>query len=62
MPIHTSICPKCHQEQKMQKSKKLENDSKELIQKLKSKKILMTKNLQQAFYIKKRMTYLVFFI
>lgn len=61
LPIHTSICPDCKHDQKMQKSKKIQNESKEIIQKLKKKKTLISKNLQQAFSIKKRITFLVIF-
>ena len=59
IPIHTSICPGCHADQKLQKVKKEKTESKKIIERLKKKKVWINKNLQQAFYIKKRMTFLV---
>lgn len=59
IPIHTSVCPDCQTDQKLQKAIKKKNESSEILEKLKKKKVLISKNLQQAFAIKKSMTFLV---
>ena len=60
IPIHTSVCPECKTDQKLQKSLKKHNESSEILEKLKKKKVLVkSKNFQQAFAIKKSLTFLV---